>query len=150
MNAKKLLLGAVVGFGLVVSQVANAKPHNPEGLHFLLNPKVAAKLALTDAQQTELKTIMADHKVVMESLGGNKQANREAIEALVQADSFDETKARALLQGFQPEQLEAHVERLKVRHRVYHVLTAEQRAKLEKWREARKEGKKPRGERHDG
>ena len=66
----------------------------------------------------------------------------EQLQALIQADSFDEAAVRSLLQAQQKDKLEHEVARAKLQFDINKVLTVEQKAKLaerqQKWQEKAK------------
>lgn len=107
----------------------------PEGpgmmpLHMLLKDRVSEKLALTDTQKAQIKSLLEAHKGERPSRDEMK-AKMAEFKALMEAPSFDENKARALLE----ERVDHELDRMKLGHDVMQVLTQEQRDKLADMRE---------------
>ncbi|MFC0118015.1 Spy/CpxP family protein refolding chaperone [Pseudoalteromonas xiamenensis] len=149
MNAKKVMLAVLVGVGLTMAQGAVAKPERGGPDAFLLQPRLAEKLGLSDEQKAQIKKIFEDNKTVRDSLGGDRRVHAEQFKALMNSPTFDEAKARAILEGEQSERLEMHIQQLKARHQVLQVLTQEQRDKLQELHQIRAE-KRQKGHRHEG
>lgn len=140
MNTKSVLLATMLGLSLTFAQAASAKPEHRGGPeNMLLNPKMIKKLELSEVQVAEIKKIIEDNQVAKDALGGDRRANREQLKVLVSEDVFDEAKARAILEGRQSENLELKIQQLRAHHKILHVLTNEQRVKLDTIRKARAE-----------
>lgn len=127
---KTLTLSSV----LLLSAQAMAGDKGPRGpmmspdafpVQMLLRERVAEKLALTEAQKTQITALLDSAKANRPSRDDMK-AKRAAFKALMDADSFDENQARALL----AERGEAQLAHLKLTHQVMQVLSAEQKATL--------------------
>lgn len=92
-------------------------------------------LELTEQQQQELAAL---HQVFRQQLKAQetrteRAKQRRALQALMQADYFDETQARILLEQQQQSRLERQLAILQWRHAVHQVLTEEQQ---QQWRQA--------------
>jgi periplasmic protein CpxP/Spy len=87
-------------------------------------------LDLTDAQQTQIKQIVAKEKPVLEPLFKQEMQTHEQMMQLIQSGTFDEAKAQAIAtQGAQVHsQLE--VQHARIANEAYQVLTADQKTKL--------------------
>lgn len=111
-------------------------------------------LDLTQEQREQIKEIRAEQK--QQQKGKTHKPQFEQLQALIQADQLDETAVRTLLEQQQQEMLEKQVAMIKQQHRIYQVLTAEQKTKLAEMQQQRREsakgdkppkdGKPPRGE----
>ena len=108
-----------------------APPHHfgvPDAAHVEHLTRV---LGLSDAQAAELKTFLDGQGAVIESIHQRIRATHEQLEAATANGRFDEAQARAIA----AQQGQAHadmvVEHERCKAKVYSVLTAEQRAKLE-------------------
>ncbi|CCQ09945.1 envelope stress induced periplasmic protein [Pseudoalteromonas luteoviolacea B = ATCC 29581] len=139
MNTKKILLAGFVGLGLALSSGVTAKGHDGGHEAFILKHRIAQKLGLTESQKSEIQQILEQGRELIATLGGDRQAHLEQLKALLNDATFDETKARAILQGQQPEQLEIQIEQLRTRHQVLQVLTDEQRVLLESLKEDKRD-----------
>ena len=88
-------------------------------------------LGLSDAQATELKTFLDGERPAIEAIHQRLRATHEQLEAATAGGRFDEAQVRAIA----TQQGQAHadmvVEHERCKAKVYSVLTAEQRAKLE-------------------
>jgi protein CpxP len=87
-------------------------------------------LDLTDAQQAQIKQIVAKEKPALEPLFKQEMQTHEQMMQLIQSGSFDEAKAQAIAtQGAQiHSQLE--VQHARIANEAYQVLTADQKTKL--------------------
>ncbi|HEV2864444.1 MAG TPA: Spy/CpxP family protein refolding chaperone [Pyrinomonadaceae bacterium] len=88
-------------------------------------------LGLSDAQATEIKTFFDGERAAVEAIHQRLRATHEQLEAATANGRFDEAQVRAIA----AQQGQAHadmvVEHERCKAKVYSVLTAEQRAKLE-------------------
>jgi len=115
-------------------------PHPPKAGELMRAPHHAGvpsvehltrMLDLSDAQAAELKTFLDAERAVVESIHQRLRATHEQLEAATAGGRFDEAQVRAIA----AQQGQAHadmvVEHERCKAKVYSVLTAEQRAKLE-------------------
>jgi len=86
------------------------------------------QLNLTDAQQTQIKGIMADEKTKIKPMMQQLRQNQQAADANVNG-SFDENQARAFANKQAQLMTDLIVEKERMRSQVYAVLTPEQRQK---------------------
>lgn len=86
------------------------------------------KLNLTTEQKQEMKTIMTSHQEATEEL---RNAHKAEMQTLMQNDSFDETKAKALIAEKELTKENRALAMLQLKHQMYQVLTAEQQAEYE-------------------
>lgn len=103
------------------------------GAEHLIGMKMLKGLDLTDAQKTQLETLIAEHRasVKAKQQPAAMQSLHSELQLLLQAEQFDEAAARLLLEKQQNTRLEHDIERLKFQHQLMSVLTAEQKAKLQ-------------------
>src|SRR5208337_2394352 len=94
------------------------------------------KLNLTDAQRTQIKTIMSEERPKMKPLFQQLKAGRDQLNALRKSGPFDEAKVQSIAKGQAATLAEMIVEKQRMKSMMYAVLTPEQRAKAEKLREA--------------
>lgn len=107
-------------------------PRHAGADHFI-GMKMLKGLDLTDAQKTQLKTLIAEHRATVKAKQqpAAMQSLHSELQVLLQAEQFDEAAARLLLEKQQSTRLEHDIERLKFQHQLMSVLTAEQKAKLQ-------------------
>ena len=105
-------------------------PGHGHGFEFM-----ARELNLTDAQKTQIKTIMQANKASMKTVVQQMAQNRAAMLAATANGAYDPVKIQSL--ATQQAQLEATmiVNRESIKHQIYmQVLTADQQAKAEQLR----------------
>jgi protein CpxP len=136
------LLSAIILTGSILvslSASANAKEHSEHRGEFLLSKRAVAALDLTVDQQAQIKSIIEGLKADKKERKLERKENREAFRALVEAENFDEDKAKALMSDIKTERSEKMLAHLKSRHQIWQLLTVEQREKLTEMREKRKD-----------
>lgn len=103
------------------------------------------KLNLTDAQRSQVRSIIAEDRAKIKPLLQQLKAGRDQLDALRKSGPFDETKVRSIAKGQADTLTELVVARERMKSRIYAVLTPEQRAKAEQLRESWKarKGKEP-------
>lgn len=142
-----LLASIMAGSGAVLAdtdtageqaQARHAKPMKAMG-HMLLSKRAVKHLELTESQQAELKSIFDAQKEQVQSLRGDNDRgeHHSAIKALIEAEQFDKAQAQVLLEQFQPQKRDMMLIRLETQHKVFHILTEEQRDKLKQLRHKR-------------
>lgn len=99
-------------------------------------------LELSDSQQQQIQTLVQQQRDNTKPRKERK-AEMAKMQALVQAEQFDEAAVRALLQQIQQQRLENKLAMLKLQHDIRQLLTAEQREELDKQRERRREKRHP-------
>jgi periplasmic protein CpxP/Spy len=102
---------------------SDTRGHHHAGMGMLKN------LDLTEEQKAKVKEIMSQQKVNMKQAMGERRAHRDDMRALVEADTFDAQKARALIAQQQAAELDMKLAMLKTQHEIYKVLTPAQREK---------------------
>jgi Spy/CpxP family protein refolding chaperone len=96
--------------------------------------RVAERLGLTDAQKTEIKSILVAERPVAEPLFRQLVATRKQLRNMTGGGSFDEAQVRSLASQQAQTITELIVTKERVKSKVYQVLTPEQRATAEKMR----------------
>lgn len=141
MNKKLFIVIAIVlaaAAGLTVS-VAAQGPHGRFGHHegWMLR-HMTKELNLTEAQQTQIKGILAAEKGKIQPLMKQMHDNRLAAASNV-TSNFDETQVRA--QANQQAQIMSDliVERARAKSQIYAVLTPEQQAKAQQLMQERQQ-----------
>ena len=138
MKLSTLLSAIVLTGSILVSVTANAKGHSEHRGDFLLSKRAVAALDLTIDQQAQIKSIITELQADKKDRKLERKENREAFRALVEAENFDEDKAKALMSDIKAERSEKMLAHLKSRHKIWQLLTVEQREKLTEMREKRK------------
>jgi periplasmic protein CpxP/Spy len=150
MHKKFIIVTAIlmaVAAGLATSALAQ-RPGRGFGRHsgWMLK-HMAKELNLTDAQQTQIKGIMADGKSrtmpLMQQLRQNKQAENANIDG-----TFNENQARAFAAKQAQIMADLMVEKQRTRSQVYAVLTPEQRQKAQKLMQERQQRRQERMKKH--
>ena len=108
------------------------------------------ELDLTDDQKAQLKTIAESHHDEFRALGEKARAAHDGMQALVDADSINESAIRAKSAEVAAAEAEVMILNAKVRQESMQVLTSEQQQKLKELRAAREAQMKQRrpGGRH--
>jgi protein CpxP len=99
------------------------------GVLGVLGP-MARELDLSDAQKERFKSIKASHRDDMKALGDRAMAARQALQAAITAETFDETTIRSRSTEVAAVDADMAVARARIRAEVLQVLTPEQQAQL--------------------
>jgi Spy/CpxP family protein refolding chaperone len=91
--------------------------------------RMAKQLGLTEAQQKQVKTILASEREKAAPLRQQLAENREKIRQAVEAEPFDEAAVRALAQSQNETRVELAVSRARTKSRIFALLSPEQREK---------------------
>lgn len=131
MHKKSIILAAIL-MALAAGLAATASAQH-RGMGFGHNngwmlKHMAKQLNLTDAQQTQIKGIMADEKTKIKPMMQQLRQNQKAEDANVNG-SFDENQARTFANKQAQLMTDLIVEKERMRSQVYAVLTPEQRQK---------------------
>ena len=119
---------------VLVTGIAIAQPHGgPRGGDFFGGPMMgffSDYLDLTDAQQAQIKQIIAKEKPALEALFQQEMQTHEQMMALIQSGTFDETKAQTIATQGAQVHAQLEVQHARVANEAYQVLTADQKTKL--------------------
>jgi Spy/CpxP family protein refolding chaperone len=91
---------------------------------------LARKLDLTDAQQAQVKEIIAKEKPSFQPLMLQMAQNRQQMRQLIMSTAFDEGKARELATQQTQTVTELTVQRARVQSELFQILTPNQKTKL--------------------
>ena len=105
--------------------------HGHHGHHHLWK-----KLHLTDAQKTQIHTIISEERAKMKPLIQQLKAGRDQLIALRKSGPFDEAKVRSIAKGQADTIVELIVARESMKSKIFAVLTPEQRTKAQALRES--------------
>lgn len=95
------------------------------------------ELELTDDQKTQMKSIQDSHRDDIMAALGKSRAAHEGMQALIEADSIDESAIRAKSAEVAAAEADMVILQAKIRRESMQVLTSEQLAKLKELRTAR-------------
>jgi len=119
---------------VLVTGIAIAQPHGgPHGGDFFGGPVLgffSDYLDLTDAQQAQIKQIIAKEKPALEPLFQQEMQTHEQMMALIQSGTFDETKAQTIATQGAQVHAQLEVQHARIANEAYQVLTADQKTKL--------------------
>ncbi len=149
MYKKFLIIPAILmalAAGLATSALAQ-RPGKGFGHHGGWMRHMAKQLNLTDAQQTQIKGIMATEKTKIKPLMQQMRQNQQAQDANING-SFDENQARAFAGKQAQIMTDLIVEKQRMRSEVYAVLTAEQRQKAQQLMLERQQRRQERMKQH--
>lgn len=94
------------------------------------NPRIFEQIDLTDAQKTQIQTLMENSRTASQAYFEKLRAFDEQLKGLAESEAFDETQVRQILRSKSDVQIEIDLIRLKTDAAVYDLLTAEQIAKI--------------------
>ncbi|MBO2622180.1 Spy/CpxP family protein refolding chaperone [Shewanella algae] len=101
-------------------------------------------LDLTDAQKTEIKALMDQHRSSMSRPDKEtRAAHRAEMQALMTSGNFDEAKAKEIIEQRQQVREQHMLERMKLHNQIYNLLTPEQQAKFKERMDRRGERPEP-------
>lgn len=103
------------------------------------------QLDLSEEQKLQLQALRREHRLQVGDRAGQREQQQQ-LQQLVQADTFDATAARLLLEQSQQQQLDRQLAKLEFRHQLWQLLTPEQREQLQQQRSEAKP--RQRGGRH--
>jgi protein CpxP len=87
-------------------------------------------LDLTDAQQTQIKQIVAKEKSALEPLFKQEMQTHQQMMQLIQSGTFDEAKAQAIATQGAQVHAQLEVQHARIANEAYQVLTPDQKTKL--------------------
>lgn len=96
--------------------------------------RIADHLGLTDAQKTEIKSIISAERPTVEPLVRQLAATRKQLRNVSKDGKFDEAQVRGLASQQAQTITELIVAKERVKSKIYNVLTPEQRTKADKMR----------------
>lgn len=117
---------AAVGVAATVHH-GHMREHGRFGDHLLR--MATRQLNLTDAQQQQMKDIIAKEKPSFRPLAQQMMQSRQQMMALVTSGNFDEAKARDIASQQSQSRTEMEVQQARVASELFQVLTPDQKAK---------------------
>lgn len=132
----KLVIGVFVGLLLTVAVARTVRASEMRGpgmfgghmVHFFSD-----YLDLTDAQQAQVKQILAKDQPAVQPLVLQMHENRQQMRQLIESNAFDEAKVRTLASQQAQTMTELTVQKAHLYSDLYQVLTADQKTKLDKF-----------------
>jgi protein CpxP len=91
-----------------------------------LGPMVMERLNLTDAQRAQIKSVAEAHKTDLKAVGDRAFAAHQALDAVIQADTVDESAIRARSADVAVVDADMAVMRAQIRAEVWQILTPDQ------------------------
>src|SRR5215813_6895676 len=131
MHKKFFIVTAIllaVAAGLATSVYAQRPEHGFGHKHGSMLKRMTQELNLTEAQQTQIKGIMADSKTRIKPLAQQLRQNRQAENANM-TGTFNEAQARTFANQQSQIMSNLIVERERTKSQIYSVLTSDQRQK---------------------
>jgi periplasmic protein CpxP/Spy len=125
-----LALAAAVALAQTATEMGHRTRH-AQGLGFEARALelMTEHLQLTDAQQQQVRQILASQKPVVLPLVQQVAQNRHELLALAQTGNFDEEKVRAVAAQQAQATTELEVAKTRIMSEIFNVLTPEQRSK---------------------
>ena len=150
MHKKSIILAAILmalAAGLATTAFAQHR-----GMGFGRNngwmlKHMVKQLNLTEAQQTQIKGIMADEKTKIKPMMQQLRQNQKAEDANING-SFDENQARTFANKQAQLMTDLMVEKQRTRSQIFAVLTPEQRQKAQQLMQERQQRKQERMKKH--
>ncbi len=103
------------------------------------------RLNLSDAQKDQVKAIVESHRDEMRSAGDRARTAHEALDAAINADTFDEATIRARSNDVAAVDADMVVMQARLRSEVFQILTPDQKAQAKQLQAERPHGRGDRG-----
>lgn len=137
MKLSNVFLIAALSVASLSSLSVIAKPGmSPERM--LLSDRAKAHLSLTDAQQSQIKSIIEQQKSALEQYKEAGKETHKQHKALIQSETFDEQAFRDLLISNQDRKVEVSVIKGRGKNQIWNILDEEQQEKMQKMMKHRK------------
>jgi Spy/CpxP family protein refolding chaperone len=142
LGGAAILVAAIVGSAhsgyLGPTSVQGPPPGGPGGPPGGMDMRLLLQLDLTDAQQQQIKALLDQQRTDLQPYQEQLWQAREAMQAAVEADTFDEAVVRGLAVSEGQATTELSVIRARTQAAISRLLTTEQRAKLAELRQQRR------------
>lgn len=137
MKFSNVFLIAALSVASLSSLSVIAKPGmSPERM--LLSDRAKSFLSLTDAQQSQIKSIIEQQKSALEQYKEAGKETRQQTKALIHSETFDEQAFRDFFLSNQDSKLEISVIKARCKHQIWNILDEDQQEKLQKMMKHRK------------
>src|SRR5579864_7358992 len=126
---------SITALAVLVVGIAMAQPHGgPRGGGDFFGGGMMGfftdYLDLTDAQQAQIKSIVAKEKPALIPLFQQEMQTHQQMMQLIQSGTFDEAKAQAIATQGAQTHAQLEVQHARIANEAYQVLTADQKTKL--------------------
>jgi protein CpxP len=124
----------VVGAAVALSQTANHPMHHGAGPHDFEQHIIGFltdRLDLSEAQQAQVKSILAQEKPTIQPLMAQVAQSRDLIMREATSGAFDEAKVRSIATQQAQAETELSVEHAKIASQVFSILTPDQKTKAQ-------------------
>jgi protein CpxP len=101
-------------------------PGGPMGMMGPLSPMIMNRLNLTDAQRSQITSVLQAHSSDIKAVGGRASVARKALEAAISAATVDESAIRARSADVATVEADMAVMRAQIRAEVWQILTPDQ------------------------
>jgi Spy/CpxP family protein refolding chaperone len=98
----------------------------PMGMLGPLGPMIMGRLNLTDAQRAQVKSVIQAHSTDIKAVGDRAFTAHQALEAVISADTVDESAIRARSGDLATIEADMAVMRAQIRAEVWQILTPDQ------------------------
>jgi protein CpxP len=98
----------------------------PMGMMGPLGPMIMDRLNLSDAQRSQVKSVLQAHRGDIKAVGDRAFAAHKALEAVISADTVDESAIRARSADVATIEADMAVMRAQIRAEVWQILTPDQ------------------------
>jgi protein CpxP len=98
----------------------------PMGMLGPLGPMIMGRLNLTEAQRAQVKSVMQAHSTDLKAVGDRAFAAHQALEAVISADTVDESAIRTRSADVATVEADLAVMRAQIRAEVWQILTPDQ------------------------
>lgn len=137
MKFSNVFLIAALSVASLSSLSVIAKPGmSPERM--LLSDRAKSFLSLTDAQQSQIKSIIEQQKSALEQYKEAGKETRQQTKALIHSETFDEQAFRDFFLSNQDSKLEISVIKARCKHQIWNILDEDQQENLQKMMKHRK------------
>ncbi len=136
-KAKLTALFLAFGATSIAPTVMAGQGHNhgyEHSRHKIPMMKMMRKLDLSDSQKQQARDLVKTYRQSQkqeQASRSDRQAHFKQAQALIKADNFDEQAARDFVSSNKDKRTERAVQRLKLQHSLYQLLTPEQQTKAE-------------------
>lgn len=104
--------------------------------------RLAERLELSPQQRTDIKTIMSSGKIAAKPTEDAMQANRATLNTVINSDSPDQAQIESLAQTQGELVTESVLQKAAVKQQINAVLSADQRIKMQAYKDARRDMRK--------
>ena len=130
MGALVLILLVAIGVSQTVKRVGMHGMHGDAMTSEHAQSFLTDYLSLNEAQQSQLKDILAKEKPTLDSLSQQMKQGHEALKQLETSGTFDEAKVRSVASQQAQTMTDLIVEKARIHSQLFQILTPEQKTKM--------------------